>query len=47
MAGRPDDDPFKMKGRGPPPEDTGGYQETSLHAAERDFGMSGDTQDVD
>ena len=39
MAERPDDDPFEMRRRRPPEEKEGGYQDTSIDDAERDFGL--------
>ena len=39
MAERPDDDPFEMRRRRPPEDTKGGYQDTSIDDAERDFGL--------
>ena len=41
MAYRPpdDDNPFEMRGKKPSEEKEGGYQDTSIDDADRDFGM--------
>ena len=38
MAERPDD-PFEMRGKRPLEDTEGGYQDTSIDDAERDFGI--------
>ena len=45
MAKRQDDNPFEMRRRKPPEEEEGGYQDTSIDDAERDFGMRDEQED--